>query len=229
MGIFERNLTSKLLEKVAIAEIKGLAISEGGKCLEIGCGDFNISGNLQGYCPTWEFCGSDISDEAILLAQTKHGLGKSRLKVGSLFEPWEGEQFDVCISDVASISQVVAELSDWYKGVPCESGDDGLLLFRALIPQVKNFLRNKGLFILPYLSLSDFETQRQLLESEFETVEKKEYQDWPMPANLVSKLDSWISENPNRKYHWTLKEKFGMTLAFTGVYVCKTPRSRVST
>lgn len=228
MGIFKRNLTSKLLEKVALAEIQGLAINTGGKCLEIGCGDFNISGNLQRHCSTWEFYGSDISNEAILLAQTKHGLGKSRLKVGNLFEPWEGELFDVCISDVASISQVVAELSDWYVGVPCESGDDGLSLLRTLIPQVKRYLRNEGLLIMPYLSLSDFETHRKLLESEFESVERKDYREWPMPENLVSKLDSWIFENPNRKHHWTLKEKFGIKLAFTGVYVCKVSRLRVS-
>ena len=66
MAIFKRNLTSQILEgaTLEILSKKG----PNGKCLEVGCGDFNISNNLSKKFPSWSFSGSDISDEAINIA-----------------------------------------------------------------------------------------------------------------------------------------------------------------
>ena len=44
-------------------------------------------------------------------------------------------KFDIIISDVSSIADDVAKYSDWYVGVKCDSGKDGL-------NNIKKFLKN---------------------------------------------------------------------------------------
>ena len=82
------------------------------------------------------------------------------LRVGSLFDPWHKEKFDLIISDVASISSKIASLSDWYQGVPYDTGADGLKQVGKLLPLVASHMRVGGCFVIPYISLSNYENRK---------------------------------------------------------------------
>lgn len=108
MSVFKENLTSLLVKEAAIKVINKSTKSL--KILELGCGDGNISEYLLKKEKTKKnkFYASDISAESIKLARKKYQK-KINFKCGNLFEPWEGQRFDVIISDVSSINDQVAK------------------------------------------------------------------------------------------------------------------------
>ena len=215
MAIFKRNLTSQILEgaTLEILSKKG----PNGKCLEVGCGDFNISNNLSKKFPSRYFSGSDISDEAIDIAIENETKNIFDFRVGELFDPWVGEKFDIIISDVASISEIVASYSDWYDGVSCNTGLDGMLLIEKIIISAKDYLLNDGVFIIPYISLSDIDKQKTLLEENFLNVEYVNEKEWPLDSSIATQLQKWSKKN-NKKY-WTLKKVLDLDIAFTGAAI----------
>ena len=215
MAIFKRNVTSQILEgaTLEILSKKG----PNGKCLEVGCGDFNISNNLSKKFPSWYFSGSDISDEAIDIAIENDTKNIFDFRVGELFDPWVGEKFDIIISDVASISEIVASYSDWYDGVSCNTGLDGMLLIEKIIISAKDYLLNDGVFIIPYISLSDIDKQKTLLEENFLNVEYVNEKEWPLDSSIATQLQKWSKKN-NKKY-WTLKKVLDLDIAFTGAAI----------
>ena len=215
MSVFKRNLTSELIENACSDFV--LNKKKSGCSLEIGCGDFNISRNLAQDHQGWLFCGSDISEEAIEQAKKYSSQVQFDLRVGSLFEPWGEKKFDLIISDVASISSEIAEISDWYSGVPCDTGLNGWKQFEKIVRSVSSYMNADAYFVVPYISLSDFELQKEMLETIFSRVDYRNQVDWPLPATLTKKLDELKEQKPNKNYF--TKELFGMRVAFTGVAV----------
>ena len=216
MTIFKRNLTSKILE-ITVAEVLLKKGRLKGRCLEVGCGDFNISSNLFKKFQSWSFSGSDISNESIGIAIKNDAKNIFDLRVGGLFEPWAGEKFDLIISDVASISEIVASHSDWYKGVSCNTGLDGMLLIEKIITSAKDYLLDDGIFIIPYISLSDIDKQKKVLEGNFQNVEYVNEKDWPLDSHIVTQLQKWSQENGEK--YWTLRKVLDLDVAFTGAAV----------
>ena len=215
MAIFKRNLTSKILEDTALEVLSKKSTCR--KCLEVGCGDFNISSNLFKNFPSWSFSGSDISDEAINIAVKNDIKNIFDLRVGELFEPWVGEKFDIIISDVASISEVVASYTDWYDGVSCNTGLDGMLLIEKIIISAKDHLLDDGVFIIPYISISDVDKQKKILEENFSNVEYVNEKEWPLDSYVATQLQRWSKKN-SKKY-WTLKKVLDLNVAFTGAAI----------
>jgi methylase of polypeptide subunit release factors len=215
MTIFKRNLTSKILEDTALEVLSKKSTCR--KCLEVGCGDFNISSNLFKNFPSWSFSGSDISDEAINIAVKNDIKNIFDLRVGELFEPWVGEKFDIIISDVASISEVVASYTDWYDGVSCNTGLDGMLLIEKIIISAKDHLLDDGVFIIPYISISDVDKQKKILEENFSNVEYVNEKEWPLDSYVATQLQRWSKKN-SKKY-WTLKKVLDLNVAFTGAAI----------
>jgi len=215
MAVFKRNLTSEIIEKAASKII--LSFDEAGECLELGCGDFNISRNLKKIFPKWSFSGSDISHEAISKAKKLNSSGEFDLRVGPLLEPWSGRKFKLIISDIASISSVVAGFSNWYDGVPCSTDEDGLGLIRKVILNVSDYLTSDGVFLIPYISLSDYEHEKNLLEEKFLNVVYVEETNWPIDSVIAEQLNDWEKENGRR--FWNIGNMLGMYFAFTGVAI----------
>lgn len=216
MAVFNRNLTSELIEKqvdLIIHAAKSLSI------LELGCGDGNISRSLSHKFPQHLYYASDISGEAIQTAMRQDLSKVIDFKHGGLFEPWSGKTFDVIISDVASISETIAHLSDWYKGVPCETGQSGLELVSSVINHAPQHLTKDGVFVVPILSLSNSREQIRLLELTFDSVEIKAETKWPMPRDLLSLMVSRGIEMDCD--NWSIVNKFGLGTAWTSVAVCR--------
>src|SRR5579884_3783857 len=75
--------------------------------------------------PTTHVCASDLSAAAVRLARenaARHGVALD-CRRGSLFEPWEGERFDLIVDDVAGVAEPLARLSGWYPAaVPSDAG-----------------------------------------------------------------------------------------------------------
>jgi SAM-dependent methyltransferase len=216
MAVFNRNLTSELIEKqvdLIIDTDKRLTI------LELGCGDGNISRSLSKKFPQHSYYASDISEEAIQTARQQDLSNTISFRHGGLFEPWSNEMFDVIISDVASISEAIANLSDWYAGIPCKTGQSGLDLVSSVIGQARLHLPAGGVFVMPILSLSNFREQIGLLKSTFDLVEIKAETNWPMPTDLLDLMVSrgMVFECDN----WCIVKKYGLGTAWTSVAECR--------
>jgi len=219
MGVFKRNLTSKLLETVLKKTLSQASGTK--KILELGCGDGNISRALARQFPENQYFQSDVSEDAVSLAETScpPDLRENfHFRVSNGLEDWGGERFDVVLCDISAIKQEIAELSEWYDGVSCSTGSDGLAIISRVVFDVGAHLTNSGYFIIPSISLSNTEKLIGQLRDSFATVELMASQEWPMPIELVEKIQS--AQIPGGGADWSIHQKFGITLARTEVYRC---------
>lgn len=215
MAIFKRNLTSKIVEDQA-----SIIISEKNSpitILEIGCGDGNISRNLVKRFSHNTFSASDISNEAIIEAK-KLDNNSINFRVGPGFDQWLDQKFDLVICDIAAISDKIANLSDWYDGVSCKTGENGLSLVRPVIENVKDILNPGGIFLIPVISLCNVPLQIKYLKNNFSSVELTKKVIWPISEDLLSKFEqSSLSFDSDYIY---VEEKFGKIVASTCAATC---------
>ena len=190
------------------------------KILDLGCG-VGVVGLVMarlGYAQGPLF-GSDINEKAILLAQKnarQHNI-PCDYRVGSLFEPWEGESFDVIIDDVAGISDDIAKLSGWYpSGVECNAGRDGTKWIINIIKEADQYLSNGGMIIFPTLSLSNEEKILQEASQRFVHHELILKQDWFVPDDLLQHKDLLMDLMADGSIR--CEEKFGRLMWSTSVY-----------
>ena len=215
MSIFKRNLTSKILEDqsslVISNKISPIAI------LEVGCGNGNISLNLAKNFPSNKYYASDISAEAISQAKSiSHD--SVEFKVGSGIDLWLNQKFDLVVCDMSAISEKIANLSDWYDGVSCLTGDDGLDVVKPIIKNVKHILSPGGVFIMPIISLCNVPLQKEALNSSFSLIDYSEKIKWPLPKDLLLNMENdSISFDSSYLY---VEKKFGMFIASTYAAIC---------
>jgi len=212
MSVFKRNLTSEIIQNSASKIIKKYKIKSS---LEIGCGDFNISGSLKKIYPKVLFAGSDISKKAVNLSLKKYP--HADIRAGSLFKPWVGHKFDLIISDVSAINDVAAINSNWYKGIKCNTGLDGLKNVHQIVSKARNFMNKNGIFIMPLISLSDIKTHKSLLKQNFKKITFSKKVEWPLPKKIAKSL---INSKINNDFY-DIKEVFGVYIAYTYSVICK--------
>jgi methylase of polypeptide subunit release factors len=220
MSVFERNLTSVLLENSLRNHIKRMPHPI--NILEIGCGDGNITRTIASEYINNKYYASDISSEAIEKAKSicnKKIDSIIEFKVSHGFDAWTGIKFDVILCDISAINQKIAELSDWYKGVECSTGDDGLDAIRPIVQNARNYLNSDGILILPTISLSNTAKLDELLKENFRSISIVQSKDWPMPVSLSAAIRK--EKIPNKGINWNTKNKFGLEIANTGVLSCK--------
>jgi methylase of polypeptide subunit release factors len=216
MPIFKRNLTSEILEDAASIFIESgdnnLSI------LEIGCGDGNISRNLSEKYPDNNFYASDISDEAIASAKNLDLKKMIDFRVSNGFDEWLDSKFDLVICDVSAISEVIADLSDWYDGVSCKTGKDGLGIVLPIIENVKKIMNKEGCFIMPVISLCNVGLQKNSLSNTFSSVKYSNRKEWPLPKDLLTKFEKNFIDLDSD--FLDVKERFGMIIAYTFSATC---------
>lgn len=179
--------TSKILIEACRSQIKAP-----GKTLDLGCG-IGITGLViykLGLCSKPLFA-SDISESAIRLI--KKNAQKLNVEVitrcGSLFEPWNGEKFEVIIDDVSGISDNVARLSPWFPpGVTCEAGRDGTRWILDIIEKAPDHLEKDGILFFPALSLSNEEKILSVAREKFSHVRLLAEREWFLPKEIVENI-----------------------------------------
>jgi 16S rRNA G1207 methylase RsmC len=218
-GVFAPNTTTTLL----IQAVKN-TISNPATLLDLGCGTgvVGLALNFEGLIQSPLYA-SDLSKNAVLCSRVNFERYDCPAEVrdGSLFGPWQGKKFDVIVDDISGISQSVADVSPWFQGVPCDTGEDGIDLVVEIIRKAPQHLNQDGRFFFPVLSLSNVEKLLQVARENFGTVERVGRQDWPLPAELKAHLP--LLRKLKAEGSIKLEEKFGMVLCYTEAYCATNP------
>lgn len=215
--VFKENLTSKLLQRETLIILSKLKKKD---ICEIGCGDGNISNYLiKNQANKHHYFLSDISELAIKYAKKNIKYDKITFKVGSLFVPWREKKFDIIISDVSSLSQVVANKSPWYQGVKSNCGIDGLKNVEKIIKKLDKNLKPNGIFIIPLISLSSTDQLKKMLKLKFKDYKETKKIYWPIPIFFKQNIN--LFDKLLKKKIIYYQEKFGTYLAYTSVAICK--------
>ena len=220
-GVFTPNATTNLL----IQAVKN-TVSEPVNLLDLGCGTgvVGLALYLHGLIASPLYA-SDLSIPSVRCSQEnfKRYECPSEVRVGSMFEPWLGKKFDVIVDDISGIAQRVADVSPWFQGVPCDTGEDGTDLVVEIIRNAPQYLTENGRFFFPVLSLSNVDMLLQIAKENFVTVDRVGRLDWPLPTELKAHIPLL------RKLHTDglikLEERFGMILCYTEVYCATNPCS----
>ncbi|MDO5649587.1 MAG: peptide chain release factor N(5)-glutamine methyltransferase [Gallicola sp.] len=122
------------------------------KILDIGTGSGIIALTLALEFPEAAVIGVDISEDAFFLAEENRQLlnvKNAEFRLGDLFEPVQGQRFDLICSNPPYINLEDMERLDWkVKSEPTLAlygGEDGLEFYRSIIKQAPNYLKPEGL------------------------------------------------------------------------------------
>lgn len=123
--------------------------------LDIGVGSGCIAVALAKTCPDAHVYGVDPSPKALELAQKnadRHGVTVTFVQ-GSLFEPFEGQKFDLIVSNppyipTAEIAGLQPEVRDYEPREALDGGTDGLDFYRRIIPVAPSCLEKGGWLLL---------------------------------------------------------------------------------
>ena len=213
-GAFTPTGTTQLLIS-AVQQI----VKEPESLLDLGCGIgvVGLALHLHGLVKSPLYA-SDLSESGVSCSSInfkRYGCAAD-VRHGSLFEPWQGQKFDVIVDDISGIAQEVAAVSPWFQGVPCDSGKDGTSLVVDIIQKAPDYLTKKGRFIFPIISLSNVDVLLDAARKNFNTVEMVARQEWPLPDELKQNVP--LLERLNDEGAIKLTKKFGMILWYTEIY-----------
>jgi len=219
-GVFTPNMTTSLLIQAV-----GSTVGEPVDLLDLGCGTGVVGLALyrQGLIKT-KVSASDLSEAAVKCSREnfERYACPADVRCGSLFEPWTGMKFEVIVDDISGISQSVADVSPWFQGVPCETGEDGVDLVAEIIRSAPQYLKEGGRFFFPVLSLSNVDRILQAARETFVSVERVGRQDWPLPVELKEHLP--LLRKLNAEGAIKLNERFGMVVCYTETYCATDPQ-----
>lgn len=154
--LIPRPETELLVEEVMK---RGRAMAEGTadvpRVLDIGTGSGAIAVTLAVLCPEWRITASDISREALQVAEEnaeRNGVGASIEWVqGDLLSPWLGQgedrfQFDIVVSNPPyipeeEIESLQTEVRKYEPHTALSGGSDGLRIYARLVEQLKSVQR----------------------------------------------------------------------------------------
>ena len=184
--VFVPNLTTILLIN-AVSNI----INNNQKVLDLGCGSGIINSYFFEKKLIKKIYSSDISHDAIECAIFNANNINAPYKIlkGELFEPWNGEKFDIIINDISGISAKLTKLTKWFDFAPNNSGDDGINFTLKILNEFNDYLNSKGRLFFPIISLSNKIQLYKILADKnikYNIIAKKE---WPLPPELTSKKD----------------------------------------
>jgi release factor glutamine methyltransferase len=125
------------------------------KVLDIGSGSGCVAIAIAKELSAATVVSVDISAEALELARSnaeRNGV-QVDFRLGSLFEPVQGERFDLIVSNppyipVGDIEALQAEVRDFEPRIALDGGEDGLDFYRQIIPQAPDHLNPGGWLLL---------------------------------------------------------------------------------
>ncbi|MGA1865799.1 MAG: N5-glutamine methyltransferase family protein, partial [bacterium] len=129
------------------------------KIFDLCTGSGNIVISLAKELPSASFCASDVSAQAVKLAEenaSRHGV-QQRISFlcGNLFEPAKGQEksFDLIVCNppyipTDQIKKLQPEIKDFEPRLAVDGGKDGLSFYRRLIPEAASFLKSPGSLIM---------------------------------------------------------------------------------
>ena len=190
-----------------------------GKVLDLGAGTGYVGLKLSKSSESnFELYASDLTNTSKQLIKLNAKLNKIKIiaKSGNLFAPWKGNRFDFIVNDVSGISEQIANISNWFKGISCKSGKDGTNLTIKVINQAKNYLNSKGVLYFPTLSLSKEKKILEAAKKKFKTVKKIAEKEWVLPKEMNSHQN--LLEKMKKKGYIKYKKKFGLIIWTTKIY-----------
>jgi release factor glutamine methyltransferase len=130
---------------------------EHGKFLEIGTGAGIISIVLKKHFPDAEILATDISDEALSLAEENAKKLKTEVDFieSDLYEKVPKEKFDLIVANLPYVPTerlafVSDQILDWEPMIAIDAGNDGLKYIIPMIEQTAEFLNENGIVALEF-------------------------------------------------------------------------------
>lgn len=187
-GVFQPNKTTELLLEAAFKYPL-----EGKSALDLGCGSGVVGMSAKKIGKVAKIHGSDISLKAI--ENARRNAARLGLEVdyrqGNLFEPWNGQKFDVILNDVSGVAESIAKLSPWYPPeIPCNAGLDGSYWTTRVLASARQYLNPGGLLFFPTVSLSNEEKILEVARSNFPRVECLIKKSWPFKEDFWRRIAS---------------------------------------
>ena len=148
------------------------------RLLDVGTGSGCIALALASELPHAEIHACDISEEALEIARinaARLGLGRKVLfRKSDLLTVYDGEQFDFVISNPpyvgeADADKVQKQVREFEPRIAVFSGQEGLDIYRKLVPQAREHLRKGGWFVAE-IGFSEEAKVRELL-TEWEDIQ----------------------------------------------------------
>ena len=208
--IFQPTGTSDLLIKAVKPHIHS------GKLLDLGCGCGKVGKALSG--KDIQLYASDVQQEAI------DNLNDNSIikRCGSLFEPWQGIEFDYIVDDVSGVAESIARMSPWFKGVPCDSGWDGTDLVCKVISQAPKYLTECGKLFFPIVSLSNKLRIVQTAVENFNHVKCIATKQFPLPREMYDVFEYYdLLQSMRLRGEIDFKEAFGQIIFWTDIYIAQ--------
>lgn len=149
------HLVEKALELARNLGAPGLAETWEGRILDIGTGSCAIAVALAHHLPHARITATDVSTSALSLAEknAKRNGVAIRFLHGDLLAPVIGEHFDLIVSNppyvpAADRDTLAVEVRDYEPAQALFAGDDGLEVYRRLIPAAFHSLAHGGFLAL---------------------------------------------------------------------------------
>jgi release factor glutamine methyltransferase len=124
------------------------------RVLDVGTGSGCIAVTLACERPSWEIYAADISKPALTVAENNARRLEARVEFrhGDLTEPFSDESFDVVVSNPPYVAQrdrpTLSRELRWEPELALFAGDDGLDIYRRLVPAAARVLRPGGLLAM---------------------------------------------------------------------------------
>ena len=158
--------------------------------LDLGCGCGVVALVLAHHLPPGTtICASDISTAAV--RQTRDNARRQGVEIdcrcGSLFEPWNGERFDLIMDDVAGVAEPLDRISGWYpEAVPSGCGPDGTRWILQVLDEAADRLTPTGQLLFPGGTLARECEVLERARNRFATVVQLEEQWYPLSDELLA-------------------------------------------
>ncbi len=215
-GVFRPTGTTSELINAVVAERRAAGP---GTVLDLGCGCGVVGLALQAMgLVTGPLHASDASEHAVrLTAENVRAHGHAvDARAGSVFEPWAGLRFDYIVNDISGVAQALADVSPWFRGIPCASGPDGTDLVLQVLRHAPAHLTNGGTLFFPVLSLSNVDAILAAAREVFPIVRRLSHRTWPLPDDMKDALPLVRALASEGRIQ--IEEKFGIVLWSTDVY-----------
>lgn len=137
--------------------------------LDLCCGSGAVGISLAKICPNIKVVASDVSGEAVKLAEENARSLRAKVKFlqGDMLEPHKGSKFDMIVTNppyikTNMISILQEEVKDHEPLKALDGGRDGLEFYRIIVKQAADFLKPEG-FLLMEIGHDQGEDLRKML------------------------------------------------------------------